>query len=261
MAGRLQDKVAIVTGAASGIGAAAAARFAAEGAKVMCADLTESDLIEVVTRIETDGGTATAFTVDVTDREATMAMATAARDAYGEVDVLYANAGIAGVGTAMDCDPLVWDRVIGVNLTGVWHCMRAVLPQMVGRGGSIVNQASVGGLVGVPGIAPYAAAKAGVIGLTRQAAVEFGPDQIRINAICPGTAPTPLVVETYEARAGSGGVFDTIDEGLANAAKKYPIGRLGTVEDIANLALFLASDEAAWITGAVHVIDGGMTAA
>lgn len=261
MSARLENKVAIVTGAASGIGEAAAKRFAAEGAKVLCADLSAGSLDTVVAAIVEQGGTAMAFEVDVTDREATEAMAAAAQRAYGDVDVLYANAGIAGVGSAISTEPAVWDRVIGVNLTGVWHCMRAVMPQMLGRGGSIVNQASVGGLVGVQGIAPYAAAKAGVIGLTRQAAVEFGPEQIRVNAICPGTAPTPLVTETYEANAGSGGDFDTIEEGLANATKKYPIGRLGTVDDIANLALFLASDESSWITGAVHIIDGGMTAA
>jgi NAD(P)-dependent dehydrogenase (short-subunit alcohol dehydrogenase family) len=130
-------------------------------------------------------------------------------------------------------------------------------------GGSVVNQASVGGLVGVPGIFPYAAAKAGVIGLTRQMAVEYGPLAIRANVICPGTVPTPLVTDTYEKGGGmgTGGPGASAEERLAQAATRYPLGHLGDVNDVANLALFLASDEAKWITGGVYVVDGGVTAA
>ena len=205
---------------------------------------------------------AMALSVDVTSLAACDEMAATAKEAYGPVDVLYANAGIAGTGNVATCTPEMWDRVIAVNLTGVWYSQRAIAQQMVDNGGgSIINQASIGGMIGVKGIFPYAAAKAGVIGMTRQSAVEMGQHNIRVNAIAPGTAPTPLVTATYEQHGGSGGTYTTVEEGLANATKKYPIGRLGTVEDIANLALFLASDESAWITGAVHVIDGGMTAA
>ncbi|MEE8601504.1 SDR family NAD(P)-dependent oxidoreductase [Euzebya tangerina] len=259
--GRLEGKVAVITGAASGIGAASARLFAAEGAKVVLSDLPGEALEAEAAGIREAGGTAVAIAADVTSLEQCDALAAGAAEAFGPVDVLYANAGIAGTGTVADCDPAMWDTVIAVMLTGVWYSQRAIVGQMIeSGGGSVINQASVGGIVGVPGIFPYAAAKAGVIGMTKQSAVEMGPHGVRFNAIAPGTAPTPLVTAVYEKGAGSGGEFSTIEEGLANATKKYPIGRLGTVEDIANLALFLASDESAWITGAVHVIDGGMSA-
>ncbi len=262
MAGRLDGKVAIITGAGSGLGEASAKRFAQEGAAVVCADWALDGAERVAKEITADGGRAIPFHVDVQSLEQTEAMAKAALDEYGTIDVMFANAGIAATGTAMDCEPEMWDRAIGVMLTGVWHSMRAALPTMVEKGsGSLINTASVGGIIGVPGIFPYAAAKAGVIGMTRQAAVEFGPKGIRVNAIAPGSAPTPLVVATYEKGAGSGGTYDTIEEGLANAAKKYPMGRLGEPIDIANVALFLASDESVWVTGTVSVVDGGFSIA
>lgn len=261
MTGRLDGKVAVITGAASGIGAATARRFAREGAKVVLVDLPSDALDAEVAGITDGGGQALAVPTDVTSLDACDDMAAAAADAFGPVDVLYANAGIAGTGSVASCTPETWNNVISVNLSGVWYSQRAIVQQMVDNGGgSVINQASIGGIVGVQGIFPYAAAKAGVIGMTKQSAVEMGPHGIRFNAIAPGTAPTPLVTATYEKRAGSGGTYDTIEEGLANATKKYPIGRLGTVDDIANLALFLASDESTWITGAVYVIDGGMSA-
>jgi NAD(P)-dependent dehydrogenase (short-subunit alcohol dehydrogenase family) len=263
VSGRVQDKVAVITGAGSGIGRATAQRYAAEGARVVCADLHGDAAEQTVDRIVADGGEAVAIAVDVADPGQATAMADLALERYGTIDVLYANAGIAGTGTAASTTLEMWEKVIAVNLTGVWLSMRAVLPTMVERrAGSIINQASVGGLVGVPGIFPYAAAKAGVIGMTRQAAVDFGEHNIRVNAIAPGTAPTPLVTATYEARAGiTGGEGASIEEALSRTLHRYPIGRLGTVDDIAALALFLGSDEASWITGSVQVIDGGMTAA
>lgn len=261
MADRLVDKVAIVTGAGSGIGRAAASRFATEGAAVVCADVKDGQT--TADAIKAGGGRAVGLDVDVTVADDTERMAATALEEFGRIDALYANAGIAGTGTALDCTPEMWDRVMAVNLTGVWLSMRAVLPDMTDRGsGSIINQASIGGLVGVPGIAPYAAAKAGVIGLTRQAAIDFGGANVRINAIAPGTAPTPLVTETYEQRAGITGKADPDpDAALQRAAQRYPLNRLGTVDEIANIALFLASDEASFVTGSVYVVDGGMTAA
>ena len=154
---------------------------------MVCADWALDGAERVAKEITADGGRAIPFHVDVQSLEQTEAMAKAALDEYGTIDVMFANAGIAATGTAMDCEPEMWDRAIGVMLTGVWHSMRAALPTMVEKGsGSLINTASVGGIIGVPGIFPYAAAKAGVIGMTRQAAVEFGPKGIRVNAIAPG---------------------------------------------------------------------------
>jgi NAD(P)-dependent dehydrogenase (short-subunit alcohol dehydrogenase family) len=262
-AGRLAGKVAIVTGGGSGIGEASCRRFAAEGAAVVVADRDADGARRVAAAIDDAGGRALAVEVDVTSEAGVAAMAAAAGE-FGSVDVLYANAGIAGSGRAGDLSVEAWQRVIDVNLTGVWLSCRAVLPQMIANGGgSIINQASVGGVVGVGGIAAYAAAKAGVIGLTRQMAVDYGPDNIRVNAVCPGTVPTPLVRRTYEEGGGfASGVSDPIDfeTMLERSRARFPLGRVGSVEDIANIAVYLASDESAWTTGTAIAVDGGMTA-
>lgn len=262
MTGRLDGKVAIVTGAGAGLGRTAALRFAAEGAATVCADLNSEAAQETAQLATAEGHRALGVGTDVTSAADVEAMVATTLDAFGRVDVMYANAGIAGVGSAMDCTLETWDRVIAVNLTGVWLCSKYVLPGMVAQGsGSIINQSSVGAVVGVAGIAPYAAAKAGVIGLTKQTAVEFGPQGIRVNAICPGTIPTALVTETYEARGDLAEKLGRDPEvGLRKAVSRYPLRRLGTAEDNANLALFLASDESGWITGSVQVIDGGLSA-
>jgi NAD(P)-dependent dehydrogenase (short-subunit alcohol dehydrogenase family) len=246
---RLASKCAVITGAGSGIGRAAALQFAREGAHVVLAD-HDGEAAERVA-LQT-GGTAVAADVSVqADMER---VAAAALERYGRIDVLYANAGIAGGGSALQVTQAEWDRVIAVNLTGVWLSIRAVLPAMIEqRSGSIITQASTGGLVGVAGIASYSAAKGGVIALTRQVAVEYGRVNIRANSICPGTVPTPLVTRTFEERG--------LDDGtLEDAARGYPLKRLGTPDEVAALALFLASDEAAWITGATFTADGGYTA-
>ena len=267
MPGRLEDKVAIVTGAGSGIGEAAATRFAAEGARVACVDRDEATATATAKAITDAGGQAIALATDVGSPEETEAMARATLDAFDTIDVLYANAGVAGVGTPLTTTLEEWDRVLRVNLTGVWLTMRAVLPTMVAnRSGSCILQSSVGGIIGVRGIFPYAAAKAGVIGMTKQAAVDLGGDQVRVNAIAPGTARTPLVDDVYRTGGGTGGdgspagTEERIRAGLARAAERYPMKHLGTVEDIANVALFLASDEARWVTGSVYTVDGGLSA-
>ncbi|MFC7658685.1 SDR family oxidoreductase [Pseudonocardia benzenivorans] len=245
--------------------AGTALRFAAEGASVVCVDRDLAGAQETVTMITEKGGTALAHAADVAVEADAEAMVAACVDAYGGLDVLYANAGIPGVGTGADTTLEAWQRVIDVNLTGVFlsdkYALRRLLAQ--GTGGSIVNQASVGGLVGVAGIAPYAAAKAGVIGLTRQLAVEYGPQQIRVNALCPGTVPTPLVRATYEARGGFGtDTGESVDETLEmQRTLRFPLGRLGTEEDVAMAAVYLGSDESTWITGQVWAVDGGQTAA
>lgn len=263
MNGRLAGKVAIITGAGSGLGRASALRFAREGAVVICADIDGDAAQAVAAEISAAGGRAQGIAVDVTREADTQRMAAFAVAGHGRIDVLFANAGIAGVGSITSTSRETWDRVLGVNLTGVWLSNKAVVPQMEAQGsGSVINQASIGGLVGFSGIMPYAAAKAGVIGLTRQAAVEYAAKDIRFNAICPGTVVTPLVTRTYLERGGVAlGAQQSLEQALQANAARYPLGRLGAEEDVAGMAVYLASDEAKWITGAVFPVDGGYTAA
>jgi NAD(P)-dependent dehydrogenase (short-subunit alcohol dehydrogenase family) len=259
MPSSMSGRGVLVTGAGSGIGRAAALRFAREGAVVACADRDGAAAEETAAQAEH----ALAVTADVTS-EADLARAVAAlHERAGSVDALYANAGIDGTGRAHELERADWDRVIAVNLTGVWLSIKAVLPLMLGQGrGAIVTQASIGGIIGVAGLPAYAAAKAGVIGLTRQVAVDYAREGIRANALCPGTVWTPLVERTYEAGAGlaPGAQLDP-ETTQATIARRYPLGRLGTPEEIASFAVFLASDESAWTTGQAFVVDGGMTAA
>ena len=264
MTGRLTGKRTIVTGAGSGIGKAAARLFAAEGARVMCADINGDAAAATAAEI---GDAAISMRVDVTQPDDCQAMTEQAAAAFGGLDAVYSNAGVDGPGRAGDLSLEEWNRVIGVNLTGKWLSVKYAIGHLIeAGGGSLVLQASVGGVIGVPGIAAYAAAKAGVIGLTRQMAVDYGPDKIRVNAICPGTVPTPLVRATYEKRGGFSATAAvaadaTVDEMIEAAVVRHPIGRLGTTDDIAQLALHLASDESSWTTGTAIVIDGGMSVA
>lgn len=255
---RLAGKVVIVTGAASGLGKESALAAAAEGARIVACDVNAAGAKTVAREIAAAGGEAVAATVDVSDMVQTQKAAKLAVKTYGRIDALMNFAGIVINGSATAADQASWDKVIAVNLTGTWLMNRAVLPAMQETGGAIVNIASVGGMVGVPGIAAYAASKAGVIGLTRQIATDYAQFNVRANAICPGTVPTPLVVNHYivrgEAEKGK------IEEGLKAATKRYPLRRLGKESEIAALAVFLASDEAAFITGAAVPIDGGLTA-
>lgn len=263
MSGRLAGKVAIITGAGSGLGRASALRFAREAAAVVCADVDAASAAAVAADITAAGGRAQGIAVDVTQEADTVRMAALAVREYGRIDILFANAGIAGVGSVTSTSRETWERVIAVNLTGVWLSSKAVVPAMEAQGGgAVINQASIGGLVGFGGIMPYAAAKAGVIGLTRQAAVEYAAKNIRFNAICPGTVVTPLVTRTYLERGGVAlGAGQSLEQALAANAARYPLGRLGSEDDVAGMAVYLASDDARWITGGVFPVDGGYTAA
>jgi len=261
MAGRLAGKVAIVTGAGSGIGRASAELFAQEGAKVMCADINEAGARETADTINrAQAQHAIAARVDVTRSADVERMVADTVQAFGKLDVLYANAGIGEAGNAIDLSEEQWNRMIAVNLTSVWLCAKYALPEMIkAGGGSIINQSSTAGLIGIAAIAHYSAAKAGVIGLTRQIAVEYGPKQIRANAICPSTIPTPLVTTVWTQRAERNKDTSSIAEQQAVVAARHPLQRLGTLPDCANLALFLASDESAWISGIAVPLDGGLT--
>jgi NAD(P)-dependent dehydrogenase (short-subunit alcohol dehydrogenase family) len=257
MAGRLSGKVAIVTGAGSGIGRASAQRFAAEGARVMCADLNAAAAQETAQGI---GAAAIASTVDVAQAGDVQRMVQETVAAFGKLDVLYANAGIAEATNAIDMTLEQWNRMIAVNLTSVWLSAKYALPHMIAAGGgSIINQSSTAGLIGIPDIPHYSAAKTGVVGLTRQIAAQYGPQHIRCNAICPSSIPTPLVAGVWATRARNANDSSSFEAQQAVVAAKHPLRRLGVVADCANLALFLASDESSWITGVAVPLDGGLT--
>lgn len=257
MTGRLSEKVAVITGGGSGIGRAAALRFAAEGARLAILDLAVPAAEETVALVTSAGAQAMAVATDVADATSVAAAFDAVADRFGRVDVLLNNAGIVSRGSVAVADEADWDRCFAVNVKGVFLCARAALPHMnpaAGQTGSIVNIASVAGLVAVEHVAAYCASKGAVISLTRSMANDLAGQRVRVNAICPGTVLTPLMAPLIALRGGG-----DYDRGMAMTVEKYPIGRLGTVEDIANLALFLASEEASFMTGSILTSDGGMT--
>jgi 3-oxoacyl-[acyl-carrier protein] reductase len=261
MSKRLAGKATLITGAGSGIGRASALAFAEEGARVLCADIVAGAAAETAATINASHpGHALSAGVDVTDPAQVEQMVAQAVKAFGRLDVLYSNAGIGEAGNAIDLTLEQWNRMIAVNLTSVWLCAKYALPEMIrGGGGSIINQSSTAGLIGLPSIVHYSAAKAGVIGLTRQIAIEYGPQNIRCNAICPSTIPTPLVSTVWSQKAQKAGDTSSVAEQQAVVAARHPLRRLGQLSDCANLALFLASDESSWISGVAMPLDGGLT--
>ena len=249
---KLAGKVALITGAGSGMGRAAAALFAREGAKVAAVDINETSAKETVAAIAREGGEAFAMRVDVSNSEDARAMCDEAVPRYGGLDIVYNNAGIEGEGGFMaQLGEDAFDRVIAINLRGVWLGMKYALPHLIKRGGgSIINTASVAGIVGIKGASAYCAAKAGVIALTRVGAIEYGRYKIRVNCICPGVIDTPMVERVSE----EGGVTSQANDRLSL------LGRIGKPEEIARTALFLASDDAPFATGAPFIVDGGWVA-
>ena len=252
--GRLDGRVALVTGGASGIGAAAARLFLAEGAAVAVVDRDGDGAARLVETL--GGGPALAVAADVTDREAVEDAVTRVAATFGRVDILYANAGVAaGLGPIAGLTAADLNLCLAVNVAGTVFCTQAVLPHLrAAGGGSIVIQSSVAALVGLPGLAAYCTSKSALLGLTRSLAAELSPEGIRVNAICAGTVDTPMVRPLLAAR-GEG----DLELGARLTAERYPIGRIGTPEEIARAALFLASDESSFVTGAVLTADGGMT--
>ncbi len=252
--GMLDGKSALVTGAGSGIGRAAALAFAREGAWVAAADLKLEAARDTARLVESAGGQAVAVEVDVTDDAAVEAMVQAAVKAFGGLDCAFNNAGIAayqvnaGGQKIADVAPEAWQRLLDVNLTGVWRCLRHEVAQMRTQGGgAIVNTASIAGLVGLPTSSAYVAAKHGVVGLTRTAAVDHAEENIRVNAVCPGYIETPMTEDTMRRRG---------DRVMA----RVPMARMGRPEEIAEAVVWLCSDRASFVTGAAWTVDGGYTA-
>lgn len=247
IAADLTDRVALVTGAARGLGRAISESLAAAGAKIAAIDVNAEALAEMVAAIEAAGGVAKAFTCDVTKSEQVNETVDAVVKAYGKLDILVNNAGITRDGMLLRMKDEQWDLVLGINLRGTFLFTRAAAkPLLKSPCGRIINVASVSGLMGNPGQANYSASKAGVIGLTRTVARELASRSVTVNAVAPGFIETDMT-----AKLG--------DELLAQVRKEIPLGRLGAPQDVSDAVLFLASDAASFITGHVLTIDGGLT--
>ena len=251
--GPLHGRVALVTGAGSGIGRASALAFARAGAKVVVSDVSPQSGAETTELIREAGGEVTFIAADVSDGEQVAALIDGVRGRYGHLDCAHNNGGIEGpLSTVVDLDENDWDRVIGINLKGVWWCLKHQIPMMLERGrGAIVNTASVSGLKGFPPLLPaYVASKFGVVGLTAVTARFYASRGIRINAVCPGAIDTPML-----GRIGEGAQR----LGISLVAEN-PAGRLGAPAEVADAVVWLCSDAASFITGQTLTIDGGFLA-
>jgi meso-butanediol dehydrogenase / (S,S)-butanediol dehydrogenase / diacetyl reductase len=252
MAGKLEQKVAVVTGGGAGIGAATVRRFAREGAAVIIADLSGSRAEQMRAEVAAAGGRAAAIKMDAADPQAVEATIKLALDSFGRLDILFNNAGMAEVSLLHDTSIESWQRVIAVTLTSTFLGLKYAIPIMRRQGNGVaINTASISGMHGDYGMGSYNAAKAGVINLTRTAALENAKHGIRVNCVCPGAINTRVAQVLARDRA---------DEFRRVMGTAHPIGRMGEPEEIANTVTFLASDEASFITGASFVVDGGVTA-
>ncbi len=250
---QLEGKTALVTGAASGIGRASALALAREGAALCVSDINMEGAQETARLISAAGGQAIARLCDVADKSEVQAMVAAALTAFGKLDAAVNNAGISGHFDQRlhQADDETFERVIDVNLRGVWHCMKAELPPMLAQGsGAIVNIASVAGLIGAPKAADYTASKHAVVGITKSAALDYAKSGIRVNAVCPAYTDTAMV---QGAIAGNPGMASIM-------ARAIPMGRLGLAEEIAEAVVWLCSDASSFVTGHALVLDGGLVA-
>jgi NAD(P)-dependent dehydrogenase (short-subunit alcohol dehydrogenase family) len=256
--GTFDDKVVIVTGGALGMGRATAIAFAGDGAQVTIADINETAGRSAVAAIEAAGGRGHLVVGDVARAGECLRVVRETVDRFGHLDVLFNNVGIqpqSSYANVEDTTEEMWDRILDVNLKSYFLMSKYAIPEMRRRGGgAIINNASVQGLQSQRGVPPYAASKGGVLSLTRQMAVEYASENIRVLAICPGTIDTEMV------RASAAREPDGVEAALARYGKSHPIGRIGTGEDIANVVLFLASDRASFMTGEYVCVDGGYMA-
>ncbi len=251
-AGDLEGKVAVVTGGASGIGAATVRLLSARGAAVVIADVDARSGEALAVEVDAAGGTAWSMVVDVTDPEQVEALVAAAVDGFGGLDIAVNNAGTSGSYSSLTEHSLAeWDRTLAVNLTGVFVCLRAEVPALLARGGGvIVNTASDAGLMGFAGLPAYVASKHGVVGLTKSVALEYARKGIRVNAVCPGSVNTPMLE----------GFVGGDQAALEGMGKVTPMGRLGTPDEVAEAIVWLCSDASSYVTGAVVTVDGGVMA-
>lgn len=247
---RLENRVAIVTGGSAGIGRATALLFSREGAQVVVGDYDEDAGMETIRSIEKSGGDGLFVPTDVSEPDQVQAMVDKAQQEFDGIDILFNNAGILFMGTVLETDLENWTRVMDINLTGTFLCSRAVLPHMIERGGgSIINMtSSTGAHDAAPNIAAYVASKGGVALLTKCMAIDHAKDKVRVNAIAPGPTDTDMLRDNLTR------------EQLETFQNTFPMKRLGKPEELAYAALFLASDEASFVTGAIIAVDGGQTA-
>lgn len=252
---RFKDKIAVVTGAATGIGGATADAFCAEGASVVLSDVNESALNERTEKLRAAGGYCLAVAADVSSPDEARRIAREAVSAFGGIDYLVASAGIQSYGTVVSTDEDTWDRTLDVNAKGVYLAAKYCIPEMAKRGGgAVVTVASVQGLFSQPNVAAYAASKGAVIAMTRTMAIDHAGDKIRANSICPGSIDTPLLRFAAEQMQP-----DDPDGAIKDWGGLHVLGRVGQPEEMAQVALFLCSDASSFVTGAAIVADGGLT--
>lgn len=252
MSGQVDGKIALITGGGSGIGRATALALAREGATVVVSDIVAEGGAETERLVKAAGGQALFVKSDASKAAEVDALINRVVETYGRLDCAFNNAGIEGaMAQTADCSEETWDRTIAINLKGVWLCMRAEIPQMLKQGGgTIVNTASVAGLVGFMGLPAYVASKHGVVGLTKTAALEYAKQGIRVNAVCPGAIQTPMVERLFNAQPQIAEGFTAME----------PVGRIGKPEEIAEAVVWLCSDAASFVTGHSMTVDGGLVA-